>query len=123
MIRFTVPGTPVSKERPRKGKGGRMYTPAKTVAAEQQIEWLCKSAMKGARPLDGPVEVNLAFVVPDRRVRDLDNMAKTVLDAMNKLAYTDDSQIIRLTAEKRIGTTPGTEITVRAALGADLTAP
>lgn len=115
MIQFTIPGTPVSKERPRVGKGGRTYTPKKTRDAEEAIEWLCKAAMRGAAPLDGPVAVELAFTQDDRRGRDIDNMCKTVLDAMNKIAYTDDKQIIRLTATKRVGKTAETIVTVRAA--------
>ena len=34
---------------------------------------------------------------------DVDNIAKSVLDGLNGLAFTDDSQIVRLEAGKRFG--------------------
>ena len=39
--------------------------------------------------------------------KDLDNIAKTVLDALNGIAYDDDKQIIFLCVNKRYGLTPG----------------
>ena len=38
---------------------------------------------------------------------DIDNMAKTVLDALNGLAYVDDSQIYSLTLYKTYSERPG----------------
>ena len=37
---------------------------------------------------------------------DCDNLAKTVLDALNGIAYDDDKQICRLYVEKRYGKSP-----------------
>jgi Holliday junction resolvase RusA-like endonuclease len=37
--------------------------------------------------------VSMWFFVPDRRVRDLDNLQKSILDALNKLVYDDDRQV------------------------------
>lgn len=36
-IKVFIPGEPAAKERPRSGKGGRIYTPAKTHKAEQAL--------------------------------------------------------------------------------------
>jgi Holliday junction resolvase RusA-like endonuclease len=41
---------------------------------------------------------------------DLDNMAKSVLDALNGLAYIDDSQIYSLTLFKTYSEQPRTEL-------------
>lgn len=41
---------------------------------------------------------------------DLDNLAKIILDCMNKLYYRDDSQIVCLTAIKLYAESPGTKI-------------
>lgn len=50
--------------------------------------------MGGAPPFKGPVEVVARLWEPDRqRRRDLTNLAKLVQDAMNGIAYTDDSMI------------------------------
>jgi crossover junction endodeoxyribonuclease RusA len=48
--------------------------------------------------VNGPLRVELAFVRPDKRKRDLDNVAKAVLDFCtdNKI-WDDDSQIEHLT--------------------------
>ncbi|MDD5599430.1 MAG: RusA family crossover junction endodeoxyribonuclease [Victivallaceae bacterium] len=55
----------------------------------------------GIKPLDGGIELFLEAYPPDRRRRDLDNLLKCVLDAMQYAgAYYDDSQIVKITAEK-----------------------
>jgi crossover junction endodeoxyribonuclease RusA len=57
--------------------------------------------------LDGIV-VNIKAHMPDKRRRDVDNMLKVPLDAMQKAGvYGDDSQIIRLAIEKVYSTQPG----------------
>lgn len=54
--------------------------------------------------LDGPLEVEIVAVLPDRRRRDVDNMLKAALDAMQHAGlYGDDSQIVKLSIEKRRG--------------------
>lgn len=43
-----------------------------------------------------PVKMVVVFYLPDKRRRDLDNLFKTVSDALNKIVYHDDSQIREL---------------------------
>lgn len=58
-------------------------------------------AADGVRPLAGPLVVDIQVHPPDRRRRDVDNIAKSLLDAMQHGGdYTDDSQIVRLSIEK-----------------------
>lgn len=45
---------------------------------------------------------------------DLDNLLKSVKDALNGVAYVDDSQIVTITAEKAYGEQPKTIIQVTA---------
>jgi len=48
----------------------------------------------GVRPLSGKLAVSLAVYPPDRRRRDIDNLQKALLDALEKGgAYQDDSQV------------------------------
>jgi crossover junction endodeoxyribonuclease RusA len=55
----------------------------------------------GIKPLDGGIELFLEAYPPDRRRRDLDNLLKCVLDSLQHAgAYHDDSQIMKITAEK-----------------------
>ena len=59
-------------------------------------------ARLGIEPLDGPLVITIDVHPPDRRRRDIDNVQKSLLDALEHGgAYHDDSQIVRLVAEKR----------------------
>mgnify|MGYP001168743823 FL=1 len=58
-------------------------------------------AARRVRPLEGALEIEIRVHPPDRRRRDVDNVQKALLDAMQHGgAYLDDSQIVRLTIEK-----------------------
>ena len=59
-------------------------------------------AASGLRAFCGPIVLAMDLYPPDRRCRDADNSLKAVCDALEKAgAYEDDSQIVRLTVEKR----------------------
>lgn len=45
-------------------------------------------------PLDGRYWLRVRVVWPDRRRRDLDNVAKLIADALNGVAWRDDSHIV-----------------------------
>jgi len=54
----------------------------------------------GLKPMDGPLEVHIDVFPPDKRRRDLDNVQKALLDAMEHGGvYRDDSQVKKLVAE------------------------
>lgn len=54
------------------------------------------------KPLVGPLIVQIDVYPPDRRRRDVDNLPKAILDALQHGgAYHDDSQIVSLTITKR----------------------
>ena len=94
-IKITVPGRPVPKGRPRfgvRGKKAYVYTPTETKEYEKLVGWLAKSA--GCRPTDKPVIVSLDIYT--RRKMDLDNVAKSILDGLNGVAYEDDDQVVEL---------------------------
>lgn len=101
---FTVPGEPVSKERARVTRNGS-YTPKRTLEAEQTIRD-CYRTQCGATSiysLDATAEFGLTvdLYLGTRRRRDIDNMLKLVQDALNKIAYPDDSQIVWIAASKQ----------------------
>ena len=87
--------------RPRFGRGGRVYEPARMTAFKSAIR---AAAMAGSSPLSEPVACTLRFFrkfkATARNFGDADNLAKAVLDAVNGLAFVDDSQITRLISEK-----------------------
>ena len=70
-------------------------------------------ARLGVKPLDGPLAITIDVHPPDRRRRDIDNVQKSLLDALEHGgAYHDDSQIVRLVAEKR-DVVPNGKVNVR----------
>jgi Holliday junction resolvase RusA-like endonuclease len=43
---------------------------------------------------------------------DADNIAKIILDALNGVAYTDDTQVINLLVQKRYGEAPEVKVEI-----------
>lgn len=59
-------------------------------------------AAMSIEPLAGPLAIEIEVFPPDRRRRDIDNVQKALLDGLEHGgAYDDDSQIMKLTIEKR----------------------
>jgi len=59
-------------------------------------------AARRVAPLQGPLAVEVEVHPPDNRRRDIDNVQKALLDALQHGgAYADDSQIVQLAIEKR----------------------
>ena len=134
MLKFTVPGAPYGKGRPRIGKVGnhaRMFTPEKTVNYEGLVAHSAKVAMAGMALMDGPTSVHLDIVcqVPaswSQKKRsqalagtvypttkpDIDNVEKAIFDGLNGVVWRDDVQVVEVHKRKRYGDTPGVSVTV-----------
>lgn len=97
-IEFVVSGPPVPKARARVVRGGRAYTPERSSAYEKHVRMAGFVAMRQLRlvPFTCEVKLSLAVYWPDKRRRDLDNIAKSVSDALNGIAWKDDSQVTEL---------------------------
>lgn len=93
--RFVVPGMPVAWQRPQHGRTHRgnsyTYTPNKTKSFERDVAWEAKRA--GIKLHEGIVAVTLMFFGCRG---DADNLAKSVLDALNGIAWNDDRQVEEL---------------------------
>nr|DAI75729.1 MAG TPA: Endodeoxyribonuclease RusA [Caudoviricetes sp.] len=124
---FLIPGKPRGKERPRFNSATKTtYTPPATVAYERTVKYsYLSSTQAGERMHSGPVrvEIDAVFTVPtawrvSKKKRalagavapenkpDCDNIAKAILDALNGIAYKDDSQVAYLVVRKRFGEKP-----------------
>lgn len=116
-VKFTVPGIPIGKGRPRFMKNGRTYTPQKTREYENKVVqcWKCQSEKGFADGIPLRATVTAFFTVPKSVSKkkaaamdgtphikrpDADNVAKAILDALNGHAYNDDSAIASLTVWK-----------------------
>ena len=112
MLRFEIDGEPVGKGRPRFTRGGHTYTPEKTANYEALIRLAFQENFPDFVPWDCPVEVYMTayFSIPksfskkrhklaeDQLIRptkkpDSDNISK-LKDALNGIAWKDDSQVV-----------------------------
>lgn len=129
--KFFVRGEPVAKGRPKfTTRGGfvRAITPEKTANYETLVKLSFQEQCPEAVPFpkDKPLYVSIAahFRIPKSASRkkaeamrnhdipptkkpDCDNIAKIICDALNGIAYYDDSQIAKLEVSKFYGDEPG----------------
>ena len=134
-VKFTVPGMPQGKQRPRVCRiNGRSltYTPKQTIEYERLVRasYAAVSKVKFERNL--PVEISILALYPvpkyaSKKTKNLmlngcllptkkpdsDNTIKIILDALNGVAYCDDSQICRVYFEKMYAKIPETKIRVK----------
>ena len=131
MIKFTIPGEPKAKARPRMTKTGHTYTPKTTVDYENWVK-CCYIESKNKLGFEMITEtirakITCYFPIPKSYTKtkkesalkgelrpckkpDTDNLAKSVLDALNTLAYDDDKQVIDLQVSKFYSDEPRTEV-------------
>jgi Holliday junction resolvase RusA-like endonuclease len=126
-ISFTVPGPPVAKARARVvlncGKV-RAFTPAKTASYENLVRMAFADKYPGFIPREGAVRLTIhaAFQITAEAKKshallvtkrpDIDNCAKSVMDALNGLAWRDDAQVTDLTVYKRYGLAPAVHVEI-----------
>ena len=128
---FTVDGAPQGKARPRVTRNGT-FTPAKTKAYEKSVQWAYMMQCQGAMFPDVSlmVMIDAYFPIPksaskkkhermqDGLIRpkvkpDLDNVAKSICDALNGQAYHDDAQICALYVRKWYDEKPRCDVQIR----------
>ena len=103
QVTFELIGEPVAQSRPKFSRG-RCYEPANCTKYKEKIRQAARIAMKGKTPTENPLSCVIKFyrkfTRTSRRFGDCDNLYKAVTDAMNKIVYEDDSQIVRCIVEK-----------------------
>jgi crossover junction endodeoxyribonuclease RusA len=133
VLDLFVAGRPAPQGSHRHVGGGRLVESSAGVGPWRDlIGWRARALLRG-RLIDGPVRVSTAFVMPRPRATprgatppavkrpDVDKLARAVLDALTGVIYADDSQVVDLTASKRIadaGEEPGVRIVVTRLPGA-----
>ena len=132
ILRFTIPGLPIAKGRPRFGmRAGKpcAFTPARTVSYEGKVALAGSDAMAGAAPFDGPVAVSIVAWFPiaaswskrkqaDARAGllshtshpDADNILKAIGDGLNGIVWKDDRQIADVHIVKKLGDSVGVAV-------------
>lgn len=129
MITLVIPGKVQPKQRPRVTKRGT-YTPKETLQYAQHVKEHA-IVQYGYAPLQNALRVRITVTRPflkswskkkkedafAGKVRpttkpDVDNYAKSILDALNGITWVDDSQVVSLTIEKRYGEVEGAIIEI-----------
>ena len=116
---IVVEGKIKGKARPRfNTKTGRAFTPGDTITYENWIK--CCYQEQDGKFINGPVKARIEVyykipksytkgkrlackhnITPPCKKPDADNIAKIILDSLNKIAFDDDSQVVDLTVIKR----------------------
>jgi Holliday junction resolvase RusA-like endonuclease len=140
IIKFIIPGEPKPKQSARfrnvKGKGDKKdfimsYQTKKVLDNASDIGKSVLSQLPlGFVPYDEAIGVSIKFVFPplkswNKAMKDLfksgvsiykvskpdvDNLQKSVFDAMNGIVYIDDSRVARVEVEKVYGIVPRIEV-------------
>lgn len=98
-MKFFVPGNAIPKQSFRYSRTGG-YTDPRVTAWQSTIGYFAE--LNGVEVRKGKAKVTLLFLLKDRRRRDLDNLSKAVLDALNGIAWVDDTQVVDLHIVKAI---------------------
>jgi Holliday junction resolvase RusA-like endonuclease len=130
FIKFTVPGEPKGKGRPkfsRQGKFVRTYTPETTVNYENWVRMCFLQAKQEKLTGQLRAEINYYLSVPNSFTKikkeealkgllrptkkpDIDNVTKIIFDALNGMAYEDDKFIVSCSIDKWYDIDARTEI-------------
>lgn len=132
-ISFIIPGEPQAKQRPRWSPHGT-YMPKETVDYETYIKEIFVISYPDFILLEGPLKMQITawLMIPkstskkkaklmiERIIRptkkpDWENVAKSVCDALEKLAYKNDSQIVTAVFHKFYSVQPRLEIEISGA--------
>lgn len=124
---FEIHTTPKAQKQTRFAQG-HAYDPSKV--DKETLIWQMR-AYAPNEPLSGPLSVDITFLLPipqsvSQALRrqmisnvhqhivkpDVDNLAYLITNAMKKLIYRDDSQIVRLCIDKRYDERPRTVVKV-----------
>lgn len=126
VYEFEMIGDIVGKARPRMNtRTGRAYTPTNTKLYEYSLrQWFIRD-YPYFKPIETRVKVTiiayfgipkstskkkkaemLQGIISPTKKPDADNIVKIVLDAMNKFAFNDDTQVTKLEIEKKYDKIP-----------------
>lgn len=131
IYEFEVPGEITGKARPRLNARRKVYTPTKTKNYEYLTRFYFIQKYQDYIPVEGRIKVSIIayFDIPkstskkkeaemlENRISptkkpDIDNITKVILDALNKFAYKDDTQITEITVVKKYAIIPKVQIKI-----------
>ena len=132
-IEFTIPGEPKGKGRPRFTKSGHTYTPKSTAEYETAVKAAYYEAVGASCRFEAEIPLCMyitaycgipksagkkkradmmsQLILPTKKP-DADNIVKVIADALNRVAYHDDAQIVRLKYRKVYDETPRVNVVI-----------
>lgn len=129
-IYFNIPWKVHAKQRPR-FNGKFAYTPKQTVEYENWIKTCFIDKYKETKPFEKPLKVKIIayYEIPKSTSKkkkrqmldceifptvkpDTDNIAKSILDSLNGIAYLDDKQVVKLEVEKYYSQIPSVSVMI-----------
>ncbi len=136
QIKFSVPGQPFGKQRPKFSRAGqyvKTYTPDETVSYENLVKLMYQQTAKGRMFKDEDmldVRVIAYYEIPksvskkkrklmlEHKIRpakkpDWDNIGKIICDSLNKVAYHDDAAVVDAQVRKFYSEQPRVDVTIR----------
>ncbi len=133
MITFRIDIEPKGWARGTPWKG-RVLTSASQRAYQRRLADEARLAMRGKPPMEGPVHVHVTAFMPIPKSwsagkqtlaiqgavkptskPDSDNIQKAIFDALNKVVWIDDAQIVHAEVIKRYSSSPALVVVARAA--------
>lgn len=93
------------------GSGRKRYVSKRAVEFKRALAQVAKAS--GVKPTQNKVSLNIRWCRKDKRHRDIDNILKPILDALNGIAYIDDSQVAELSVFKTQDTQESLEIIIK----------
>lgn len=135
MIEFVIKGEIQTKQRPRatmRNGYATVYTPKDTINYENYVkseyqrqcdEWLGDSPLnvsidfhfKAPKDIEKLIELDYNILCVNHK--DLDNLGKVILDALNGIAFVDDKQVIKLSLKKFYDKTEYVSVKINKAIG------
>lgn len=136
-VTFVVAGEPRGKARPRfNTKTGHAITPSDTANYETLVKWeyarQCNAKFPDDAMLDMRIKafysvpksdskkkraMKLAGEIRPTKKPDMDNVIKIIADALNNVAYHDDTQIVDCQVRKFYSENPRVEVTIKTVKG------
>lgn len=111
-VKFTIPGNPLSVNHLYGQHGKRRFLYAAGKKYKELVANIARPLFDEPLPCDITIEIN--YIFPDKRRRDVTNYDKSPIDALTGIAYHDDCQIQECVLRKTIGnkTSASTEIII-----------
>jgi crossover junction endodeoxyribonuclease RusA len=107
---IVIPGEPLPMPRPRAKSG--VHVPKRIRSYLEQVAW--HGITPTPFPPGEPLAVRVDCYRATRRACDVDNLAKSILDGLQRVAFGDDRDVFRLTVEKHLGCpNPRAEVSIR----------